>query len=270
MKTERNSRILVWAVLPLLAAWLMAISGEAKYGGGSGTADDPYQIWTAEHMNAIGVDPCDLANHFRLMVDIDMAGEAGGEIRVIGDSEKPFTGSFDGNGHTISHLACNCTSKDNVGLFGYVDGIDAEIRNLGLIEPDVQASTGDNVGSLVGQLKDGVVTGCYVQGGSVSGNQMVGGLVGGFVGTTQGTIRDCLWDAETSGQVSSAGGTGKTTAEMQTAKTFLDAGWDFTDETTNGKADIWQIDEGKGYPRLRREAGEPNSPAGGSNPRSGR
>ena len=48
----------------------------------------------------------------------------------------------------------------------------------------------------------------------------------------------------------SAGGTGLTTGEMQTAKTFLDAGWDFMHETTNGTEDIWWIREGRDYPRL--------------------
>ena len=43
---------------------------------------------------------------------------------------------------------------------------------------------------------------------------------------------------------------GKTTAEMQTATTFLDADWDFVDETENGTEDIWWIDEGLDYPRL--------------------
>jgi inhibitor of cysteine peptidase len=37
---------------------------------------------------------------------------------------------------------------------------------------------------------------------------------------------------------------------MQTAKTFLDAGWDFVGETTNGGEDIWKIAEGLDYPRL--------------------
>ena len=43
---------------------------------------------------------------------------------------------------------------------------------------------------------------------------------------------------------------GKTTAEMQTAKTFRDAGWDFVEETENGTEDIWAICEGTNYPRL--------------------
>ena len=41
---------------------------------------------------------------------------------------------------------------------------------------------------------------------------------------------------------------------MQTAKTFLDAGWDFVGETKNGSADIWWILEGKDYPHLWWEA----------------
>jgi hypothetical protein len=43
---------------------------------------------------------------------------------------------------------------------------------------------------------------------------------------------------------------GKTTAEMQTADTFLEAGWDFVDENANGTEDIWWILEGQSYPRL--------------------
>jgi hypothetical protein len=63
-------------------------------------------------------------------------------------------------------------------------------------------------------------------------------------------VTTCFWDTQTSGQASSAGGTGKTTAEMQTASTFLDAGWDFIDETANGTEDIWWILEGQDYPHL--------------------
>jgi len=37
---------------------------------------------------------------------------------------------------------------------------------------------------------------------------------------------------------------------MQMANTFLEAGWDFVNETANGIEDIWWIIEGQGYPRL--------------------
>jgi predicted outer membrane repeat protein len=45
-------------------------------------------------------------------------------------------------------------------------------------------------------------------------------------------------------------GGGSVTAEMQTAATFLEAGWDFVDETENGIEDIWYISEGADYPEL--------------------
>jgi hypothetical protein len=48
----------------------------------------------------------------------------------------------------------------------------------------------------------------------------------------------------------SAGGTGKTTTEMQTSSTFFEADWDFIGETANGAEEIWWINEGNGYPRL--------------------
>ena len=81
----------------------------------------------------------------------------------------------------------------------------------------------------------------------------VGGLVGSsddFGQGKQGTVTSCFWDIQTSYQTTSAGSTGKTTAEMRMASTFLNAGWDFIDETANGTEDIWWILEGQDYPRL--------------------
>jgi hypothetical protein len=81
--------------------------------------------------------------------------------------------------------------------------------------------------------------------GRVSGDEDVGGLIG------QGSYGvNSFWDIESSTQSSRAGGGGRTTAEMQTAGTFLDAGWDFVDETENGTEDIWCICEQPGYPTL--------------------
>ena len=60
----------------------------------------------------------------------------------------------------------------------------------------------------------------------------------------------CFWDIDASGQNTSAAGTRLTTAAMQRTDTFLEAGWDFVDETENGTDDIWWIVEGQDYPRL--------------------
>jgi hypothetical protein len=110
----------------------------------------------------------------------------------------------------------------------------------------------DPVGGLVGH-NGGDITASYSN-GNVAGDGHVGGLVGrnwrGGFGYFHGTITSSFWNIETSGQLGSAGGTGLTTAEMQTAATFLEAGWDFVGETANGTDDIWWILEGQDYPRL--------------------
>jgi hypothetical protein len=125
--------------------------------------------------------------------------------------------------------------------------------------------TGDySVGGLVGvNCGQGSITSSYST-GSVNGLGWVGGLVsvhglrcvieddsvGGLVGSNSGSITSSFWDTHTSGLTDSYGGTGLTTAEMQTASSFLEASWDFVDETENGSEDIWWILEGQDYPRL--------------------
>ncbi|MBN1507746.1 MAG: hypothetical protein JW955_12920, partial [Sedimentisphaerales bacterium] len=123
--------------------------------------------------------------------------------------------------------------------------------------------TGDRLGGLIG-YNGGSIAASYSS-GLVSGT---GDHVGGFIGygdSWPARISSSFWDTQTSGQTVSAGGTGLTTAEMQTAKTFLEVGWDFVGETANGTEDIWWILEGLDYPRLWWEkysggTGEPNDP----------
>jgi hypothetical protein len=88
---------------------------------------------------------------------------------------------------------------------------------------------GSYVGGLVGRsgyvypYAVGTITRSYST-GSVSGSSPVGGLVG--IQHPGSSTTSSYWDTQTSGQASSAGGTGKTTAEMKTQSTFI--GWDFT------------------------------------------
>ncbi len=300
-----------------------------KYSGGNGTAQAPYQIATAADLIALGETPADYDKHFILTADIDLdpnlSGRRAFDKAVIApDTDAaqadfqgaPFTGVFDGGGHTIRHLAVKGGSC--LGLFGQSQG---EIRNLGVAGVEITGS-GDAVGGLVG-WNQGIVTQCYSAGavageaavgglvgqnegrvtqchssGSADGNDLVGGLVGsngfdsspgligqcysasvvigkglnvgGLVGRQPrgGSAALCFWDTEASGRTTSAGGVGKTTVEMHTAKIFLDVGWDFVGETKNGTEDVWWILEGKDYPRFQWEqavkygggTGEPNDP----------
>ena len=69
-----------------VAALVVALASlaQARYGGGSGTIEDPYQIWTAEQLNTIGIDPNDLFMNFKLMADIDLAVYQADSFHLIG------------------------------------------------------------------------------------------------------------------------------------------------------------------------------------------
>ena len=392
-----------------LITCLFILPAYAKYSGGTGEPNDPYQIATAADLMLLGESPEDYDKHFKLMADIDLAGFTGTDFNIIGYwrdwyDTKSFTGVFDGNDHTISNFSYTSADTDFIGLFGYVGGVDMEIKDLGLIDPNVDAGTGSGVGSLVGLMEFGAITNCYVRNGNVLGNSWVGGLagrtfvniitdcyiyadvsgfdkigglvgenyagiikncssvstvngvakvgglvglneflmeqgliipgyitgccaegkiegmfcigglvgdnlarvtdsyataevigsnrigglvghnylwtgtivppavsycyavgsvsgsdnVGGLVGVNEGgTVTNSFWDIQTSGQITSAGGTGKATTEMQMEGTFTGAGWDFT-------RPIWTIDEGVDYPRLWWERQESSKYGGGS------
>ena len=159
----------------------------AKYGGGSGTAEDPYLIFTAGQMNEIGMHQEDWDKQFKLMADIDLGGYMGTDFNIIGEGLLPaFTGAFDGNGHTISNFTYSSTGEPCIGIFGYVNGPDARISNLELIDPNVNGGTGSGVGSLAGWIDLGTITNCHVSGGNITGKQQVGGLIG-----TCAVITDC-------------------------------------------------------------------------------
>jgi hypothetical protein len=89
--------------------------------------------------------------------------------------------------------------------------------------------------------------------GNVTGVRGVGGLVGFHVFAYRGTVTNSFWDTETSGQATSGGGTGKTTAEMKNITTFSSAGWNITAVANPGIRNpsyIWNVVNGVTYPFL--------------------
>ena len=153
----------------LLFVLFLICPAQAQYGDGSGTAEDPYLIYTAEQMNAIGANLGDWDRHFKLMADIDLSIYSGTDFNIIGYGLFPaFTGVFDGNGHTISNFTYSSTGETCIGIFGYVLGPNARIINVGMIDPNVNGGTAAGVGSLAGWIELGTVTNCHVVGGSVT------------------------------------------------------------------------------------------------------
>ena len=157
---------------------------------GSGTADDPYLVSTAEHYNHIGHFPSQWHKHYRLMADIDLAGT---EPVMIGvSSANAFIGILDGNSHTISNFMYDANSSPYAGLVGYLDR-EGVVQDLGLV--GVHVTGAKSVGGLVGYNYYGTVTHCYSS-GMISGTEYVGGLVGRNIG---GTVRNCYSSGSVSG-----------------------------------------------------------------------
>ncbi|MHC4476376.1 MAG: GLUG motif-containing protein [Planctomycetota bacterium] len=175
------------------------------YSGGFGIAGSPYLIATAEDMNAVGDHLEDWDKYFKVVADINLSQYTGTEFSIIGTaSDNAFSGVFDGNGHTISSFTYNSGGADYVGLFGYVIGPNAEIKNLALTDANVDAGTGDTVGSLVGRNDEGTISDCHSD-GAVSGQDNVGGLVGANSGDNS-MITGCSSGAVVSGTGRYVGG----------------------------------------------------------------
>ena len=126
-----------------------------------------------------------LGEKFILMGDIDLSELDNWE--PVGDEENPFTGVFNGNGHSISNLTIKCEDYDtsNIGLFGVIQ--EAVIKNLELqnavIEGRMQIPWGDqatsnNVGLLAGMARGSIIDNITVTGSISSAEENVAGLIG--------------------------------------------------------------------------------------------
>lgn len=97
----------------------------------------------------------------------------------IGTSDRPFTLNFDGGGKNIKGLNVK-GDQSNAGLFGVVGSTDAtpapEIKNVSLLTGSVAGKK--NVGSLIGLLVKGTVSGCFNNAVVVIGAENTGGLIG--------------------------------------------------------------------------------------------
>ncbi|ENU30921.1 hypothetical protein F991_01264 [Acinetobacter sp. CIP-A165] len=107
----------------------------------------------------------------------------------------------------------------------------------------VEGST--SVGGLIG-YHSGVVEHSYSS-GAVTGTNNVGGLIG--ESSSGGLVTNSYWNIDTSGQSTSVGGIGKTTAQLQQVLTF--AGWDIADASDPNSTSTWVIDEDNTAPWLR-------------------
>ncbi|MHC4635457.1 MAG: hypothetical protein ACYSYU_09685, partial [Planctomycetota bacterium] len=175
----------------LTEGWLVK-----KYGGGCGTEELPYLIYTAKQLNTIGVNPNDWDAHFLVMADIDLSEHTGNSFNVIGAPEAPFTGVFDGNNHTISFFTQGDVDQNEIGLFRDVNDPNAVIKNVWLDTVTIVTKNPDYAGGLVGRLENGLIYNCQVLSGEVVGYEGMplttgSNYIGGLVGYSSDTIAEC-------------------------------------------------------------------------------
>ncbi len=194
--------------------------------------DTPIEIDSAEDLKKIGTEPdFPLNGSYVLADDINLEGNANNAWKSIGN----FTGTFDGDGHTISGLYLNSSSigraDRGLGLFtsvgqggtvenltveGVIDGTNAGVgiggivgkNNGGIISNctsivDITGSVDSNVGGIVGSSESGTIENCCNTGsinvtGSVDSN--VGGIVG-LAGNPNGRVTVTVENCENTGNV---------------------------------------------------------------------
>ena len=112
-----------------------------------------------------------------------------GEWTPIGTEEHPFEGTFDAECYPIDNLSIH-TDSDYCGFFGYNRG-----TVLNLIVRNVAIEGKQYVGSIAGYSKWGTLQCCVNEGGTVSGENYVGGLVGEGSGSIYNCYNKCTVSA---------------------------------------------------------------------------
>ena len=169
------------------------------------------------------------------------------------------TGGVSGQGDNFGGLAAVNSgviaasyATGSVSGNGYADvgGLVGDNRYTGVItaayaEGSVSGRA-DRYGGLLGS-NQGVVTVCFSTGGVP---QRGGGLIGST--GNYGTVANCYWDTETSDQSDSAGGDGKTTAELRspTGYTGAYADWNVDLDGDGSSDDPWRFGSTTEYPVL--------------------
>ena len=162
--------------------------------------DGTYLIASAGELQwfATKVNFGETAASARLTADIDLDGSETNQWQPIGTTAAKYTGTFDGQHHTVSGLYWHGQKQPNIGFFGYVGA--ATIKGL-RVEGDITCDDPDHGGTDTGSSKfvggivghtDGVATisRCSFA-GNVKGTLEVGGIVGGG----QCQITDCYNEA---------------------------------------------------------------------------
>ena len=165
--------------------------------GGTGTVEDPYLISTTGDFQQLALEP---TKNYKMVADIDMSKAAQWWAPV-----KNFTGSLDGDGHTIYNLGVK-TTEDHAGLFGTLD-LNGIAKNLIFVNPTVEVTNSNQyAGVLAGETNytyDGKgqatnVDSIFVYGAKIAGDDQGFIAAGGLVGSAnlKTKINNCSFQGE--------------------------------------------------------------------------
>lgn len=172
------------------------------FAGGDGSAENPYQISSAEELAYLASTVNSQTEipeykYYILTDNINLGYNEWVPIGLYGNNTQVFYGSFDGNGFTISDIYMTEAREGNIGLFGYAK--ESEIKNLtitGAIEN--VTSTGEiAVGGIAARAATSKIEKCnalyFTISGLTAGTASASG-VGCMVGiaSTGGGVFDCM------------------------------------------------------------------------------
>ncbi|HIQ68282.1 MAG TPA: bacterial Ig-like domain-containing protein [Candidatus Faecousia excrementigallinarum] len=179
-----------------------------QFASGLGTKEWPYIILTKEHLNNVRLY---LNGHFKMMEDIVFTEEdfeANGAYYNNGQGWEPigayrwdfstsFTGTFDGDGHTITGLKMNLVASEEVyaGLFGYIKN--GTVTNLGMVDSQIQGESTERydycyAGGIAGYVADGTISNCRNTGEVTTSSVQSFSYAGGIAGRISGSsISNC-------------------------------------------------------------------------------
>ncbi len=162
---------------------------------GSGTSSDPHIIAGLDNLKWLQDASNDTAwgDYYKQTANINASPtstwNSGTGLSPIGNSSTPFSGSYDGQGHTIDSLHISRTGSNYQGLFGTL-GSSAVVESLGVRNASVSGN--DFVGALAGWVESGAsVTSCYTSGSVYAGHGDCGGLIGENDGSVSESFSNC-------------------------------------------------------------------------------
>ncbi|MBQ8837430.1 MAG: hypothetical protein IJ002_08010, partial [Clostridia bacterium] len=200
MKKKLLSILLVLCMLLSMFPITLPVSAEETDADTETVAntDEVTEIATADALIAIMGDSTKWAGSYKLTADIDLTGLT---QSPIGNADVSFTGTFDGDGHTVKGL--DITAAGSAGLFGQISG--ATVKNL-TVDGKV-TSTGAATGGIAGYIKSsGTIENC-VNKVAVSGTARAAGFVGSVdAGTGDILIKNCINEGTITGSSEHIGG----------------------------------------------------------------